>query len=88
MDYVGGILGTGRTAYSETQAGKEEEIRETSWGWAKGHGSSESALCHRVCFADRMPMESFATGRIWERQFYPQVLLGVEKERGICAALA
>jgi hypothetical protein len=62
VDYVGRVLGTGRTAYSETGAGKEEEIRETSWGWAKGHGSSESALCHRVCFTDRMPMESFATG--------------------------
>lgn len=62
MDYVGRILGTGRAAYSETQARKEAEVSSTRWGWAKGHGSSESALCHRVCFADRMPMESFAKG--------------------------
>src|SRR5512139_3037683 len=73
MHYVGRILKTNRAAYSKTEAGKEEEILETSWGRAKGHGSSETALCHHVSFADRMPMESFATGRIWERQFCPQV---------------
>jgi hypothetical protein len=60
VDDVRRILGTGRTAYSETQAGKEAEVFTPRWGWAKGHGSSESALCHCVCFADRMPVESFA----------------------------
>ena len=62
MDYVGGILGTSRAAYSETQARKEAEVSTAHWGGAKGHGSSESALCHRVCFADRVPVESFAKG--------------------------
>jgi hypothetical protein len=88
MGNVGRILGTGRTAYSETQARKEAEIPTTHWGWAKGHGSTESAFCHRVCFAHRMPVESFAEGGIRERQFSPQILLGVEEEGRICEALA
>jgi len=71
MDYIRPILGTGRTTYSESQARKEAEVSATRWWWAKGHGSSESASCHRVCFTDRMPVESFAEGRIRERQFCP-----------------
>ena len=62
MDDFGRILGAGRATYSETQAGKEAKVLATRWGWAKGHGSEESVLCHRVCFADRVPMESFAKG--------------------------
>jgi hypothetical protein len=88
MDYVGRILATGRTAYSATQARKEAQVPATRWGWAKSHGSSENALCHRVCFEDRMPVESFAEGGIRERQFCPQVLPRVEEERCICKALA
>jgi hypothetical protein len=88
MDDIRRILGTGRSTYSETQARKEAEVSATRWGRAKGHGSSESVLCHRVCFTDWVPVESFAKGGIRERQLCPQVFLGLEEEGRICKALA
>lgn len=65
MEHFRRILEASRAADSATQARKEVYVFTTHWGWAKGHGSSESAICYRVCITDRLLMKSLAHGRIW-----------------------
>lgn len=83
MDRVGRTLGTSGAADPPTASVPEPIVPAEAGGRPAPLGAPPGVRGHRIRPPDGDPMEGLAHSAVWECQFHPQILPGVEAGRGV-----